>query len=727
MRAISEAANPHHQPRWSELRRESDRILFELLGRSITFETLVSHFAMHSVGVDADDAGRYLDEILGQVGMFFRMDRVALVQFESDKAALTESHRWLNQDMGPDEPIRNIIVSEQSPWVTEQMLAGEIVKIATLEDFPPQASNERQYCQSQGIQSVLLTPIFVEGRAIGILALSTTRHSMDWSPQLIKRVGLVGAIIGSVIQRRKIDNSLRELLELDRMMAELSATFVNLPCEHIDVAILKAMARLCQFLEIDMCTFIQRETEGGGLRHSHQWQRPNLDVPIDFINFDFAVEAPWAAAQIQDLNPIAIRDLSDFPEEARKERAMAEGLGLKSILWAPYSVSGSFAGCVALNTIERQADWSESMIRVLKLFGEIIGNALARKRAEEKLRTAFDEIRELKENLVVENVSLRNKIELRQSHDDIVGNSGVIKAMLQQAEQVAPTDSTVLLLGETGTGKELLAHTIHRISQRADRSMIEVNCAALPVTLIEAELFGREKGAYTGALSRQAGRFELADGSTLFLDEVGDLPAEVQAKLLRVLHTGEFQRLGSGNTITVNARVIAATNVDLARLVQEGKFREDLYYRLNVFPITVPPLRERAADIPALVWSFVRDLELRVGKKVEQIPQRTLTALQRYPWPGNVRELHNVIERAMILSKGRTLHIQLPETVGISKKSVGQSLAEMEHDYIKSALEQTGWRVRGSGGTAAILGLNANTLESRMKKLGIRRPGGAKR
>lgn len=717
-----------NKPRSSELRRESDRILFESLTRSINFETLISHFAMHSIGVDADNAGPYLDEILWQVGMFFRVDRVALVQFELDKAALTESHHWLNHDMGPDEPIRNIIVSEQSPWVIERMLAGEAVKIATLEDFPPQASNERRYCQSQGIQSVLLAPISVEGRAIGIFALSTTRHSIDWPPQLVERVRLVGAIIGSVIQRRKIDNSFRELLELDRMMAELSATFVNLPGERVDIVILEAMARLCQFLDIDMCTFIQRETEGGALRYTHQWQKPKLDVPIDCIHFNFAVEAPWLAARISAVKLIAIHDLSDFPEEARKERAIAERLGVRSVLWVPYSVSGSFAGCVALITFERRVDWSESMMRVLKLFGEIVGNALARKRAEEKLRAAFDKIRELKENLETENVSLREKIELRQSHEETVGNSSAIKAMLQQAEQVGPTDSTVLLLGETGTGKELLAHAIHRLSKRADRSMISVNCAALPATLIEAELFGREKGAYTGALSRQVGRFELANGSTLFLDEVGELLGEVQAKLLRVLQTGEFQRLGSGSTITVNVRVITATNCDLARLVQEGNFREDLYYRLNVFPITVPSLRERAADIPALVWSFVRELEPRIGRNIERIPRRMLTALQRYPWPGNVRELRNVVERAMILNEGCTLNILLPETSSIgSRKSVGESLAEVEHSYILSVLEQTGWRVRGSGGAAAILGLNANTLESRMKKLGIRRPSGAKR
>ena len=240
-----------------------------------------------------------------------------------------------------------------------------------------------------------------------------------------------------------------------------------------------------------------------------------------------------------------------------------------------------------------------------------------------------------------------------------MGESAAITRALVQAEQVAPTDAAVLLLGETGTGKELLARTIHALSTRRSRTMIRLNCAALPPTLIEAELFGRERGAYTGALARQMGRFEVADGSTIFLDEIGELPLELQAKLLHVLERGEFERLGSSRTIRVDVRVVAATNRDLAGMVRAGKFREDLYYRLNVFPITTPPLRARLEDMPLLVWAFVREFAPAQGKTFEQIPRRTMEALQRYPWPGNVRELRNVIERAIILSPGPILHVEL--------------------------------------------------------------------
>ena len=274
-----------------------------------------------------------------------------------------------------------------------------------------------------------------------------------------------------------------------------------------------------------------------------------------------------------------------------------------------------------------------------------------------RLRAALREITELKNRLEKENVHLRREIELKYRHETIVGESSLIKKMLHEAERVAKGDTYVLIQGETGTGKELLARAIHNMSPRKGRSMVTVNCAALPPTLIESELFGREKGAFTGAVSRQQGRFEAANGSTLFLDEIGDLPLELQAKLLRVLEDGRFERLGSSETISVDVRVIAATNQDLADLVKERRFRRDLYYRLNVFPIFVPPLRDRREDIPLLVWAFVRELEQSMGKTITNIPKRTMDLLRDYSWPGNVRELRNVVERAMILTTGTTLHI----------------------------------------------------------------------
>ncbi len=351
----------------------------------------------------------------------------------------------------------------------------------------------------------------------------------------------------------------------------------------------------------------------------------------------------------------------------------------------------------------------------------VLRDITERRQREEALRRSYAEIERLKDRLQAESDYLKAEIKVVHPHGEVTGQSPTIQKVLRQVEQVAPTDSSVLVRGETGTGKELVAQAIHRLSARRNHLMVKVNCAALPSGLVESELFGREKGAYTGAMTRQVGRFEVADGSTLFLDEVGELSPEVQAKLLRVLETGEFERLGSPKTIKIDVRLVAATNRDLLEEVRKGRFREDLYYRLNVFPIRVPPLRERAEDIPQLVWAFLEDLSTRMGKRITQVPRRTMEALVRHPWPGNVRELKNVIEHAAILTTGDTLTVPMLDDVA----SVGApplTLADSERDLILRALERTGWRIKGPKGAAASLGLNPSTLYSRMKKLGIRPP-----
>jgi formate hydrogenlyase transcriptional activator len=343
-----------------------------------------------------------------------------------------------------------------------------------------------------------------------------------------------------------------------------------------------------------------------------------------------------------------------------------------------------------------------------------------RRKAEESLQEALNEVRQLKDQLHEENIYLREEIHLIHSHKNIVGNSEAIRTVLKQIEQVAPTDSTVLIQGDTGTGKELIAHAIHNLSARKGRLMIKVNCAALPPTLIESELFGREKGAFTGALSKQIGRFELADASTIFLDEIDALPLELQAKLLRVLESGEFERLGSPRTVKVDVRIISATNRDLAGLLSDSRFREDLYYRLNIFQITVPPLPERSEDILPLIWFFVQEFSKRMGKRIESIPQKDIEALQAYPWPGNVRELRNITERAMIITSGPVLHFDVPK-IAKSGADRPRTLEEAEKRHIIEALNITGWRVSGKDGAADVLDINPKTLESMMKRLGIRR------
>jgi formate hydrogenlyase transcriptional activator len=354
--------------------------------------------------------------------------------------------------------------------------------------------------------------------------------------------------------------------------------------------------------------------------------------------------------------------------------------------------------------------------------GRIIGvskisrNITDTKRMLEELQKSYAEVKRLEEKLLAESLYLREEVKEIGKFHEIVGQSDAIKEVLRKVEQVACTDSVVLITGETGTGKELIARAIHNLSKRKEQVMVKVDCAALPPTLIESELFGREKGAYTGALSKQFGRFETADGSTLFLDEIGELGVEIQAKLLRVVQDGEFERLGSAKTSHVNVRLIAATHRDLAERVKNGTFREDLFYRLHVFPIHVPPLRERPEDIPLLVMAFLREFEKKMGKKIRGVPARLMDELRCYPWPGNIRELRNVIERAVIVTTGEKLNLQLPKSL---TATTTRTLKETEYQHILAILQKTGWRIKGPNGAATILGVKPSTLYTAMRRLHI--------
>jgi formate hydrogenlyase transcriptional activator len=371
--------------------------------------------------------------------------------------------------------------------------------------------------------------------------------------------------------------------------------------------------------------------------------------------------------------------------------------------------------------------------RPLRLLGVNI-DITERKLAEESLKSALTEVQQLKERLHEENIYLREEIRVASDFGEIIGESEALRKVLRQAEQVAPLNTTVLVLGETGTGKELLSHAIHNHSPRKKQRLVKVNCAALPAPLIESELFGHEKGAFTGADTQRLGRFALADGGTIFLDEVGELPLDLQAKLLRVLEEGEFELIGSSRTVKVNVRVIAATNRNLSEAVANGTFRSDLYYRLSVFPIVMPSLRERREDIRMLATHFVEQLSAKLGKRIESVPQSAITVLQAYEWPGNIRELRNVIERAVIITRGTKLQLldtfdpltatdKMPALESSSDPDVeAETLERGEYRLILRTLKKVHWRIEGPGGAAELLDVHASTLRSRMRKLGIVRP-----
>jgi transcriptional regulator with GAF, ATPase, and Fis domain len=556
----------------------------------------------------------------------------------------------------------------------------------------------------------------------GFLVLASFSERERWGDGTVRRVRILADVIGNSIVRRQHRIELDELIAFEGTVSETAASLLAAPADAVNDLIEQALGALGKVLGADLCTFMQIDPDTRDLVHTHQWLSGEIDSDLSFLNVAVSERAPVVWRELRKLRTVRISSVRDFPSDALEEREICREMGLKSVLFVPFESGGTLLGALVLNTMKREREWSDGLVRRVSLAAEILGQAIARSRAEIGQRKALEEVKCLQERLQQENVYLRDQAELEFKHEEIVGRSRSLKEILRQVEQVAPTDSTVLVLGETGTGKELVARQIHTLSRRASRPLVKVNCAALPSALVESELFGREKGAYTGALSRQTGRFELADGSTIFLDEIGELPLDLQAKLLRVLQDGELERLGSTRTIKVDARVIAATNRDLNEAVSKGTFREDLFYRLNVFPITVPPLRERRDDILPLVWFFLNQFGRSMGRPIETIPRKTADQLLAYPWPGNVRELRNVLERAMIRCRGEeSLRVEFSGP-GEAVSLEGQTLDEVQRRHISRVLEQTGWKVRGNNGAAALLGMKPTTLEGRMAKLGIRRP-----
>jgi len=432
----------------------------------------------------------------------------------------------------------------------------------------------------------------------------------------------------------------------ETFLASLSTRFTGLPGDRVDAEIERALRDFCEFLDTDRANLYEYSVEGASLAQYHSWARPPFEPYVSPL---FREEVPWYHAQLLRGETIRIERLPDqLPAEAQEEREFVLVRGIKSILAIPIAVGGQSVCVLSAAALREYRTWSDATVTRVRSVGQILANAMHRQRVEAELRAQLAEIRQLQARLEAENAYLREEVAPRSGFTDIVGRSPTLQTVLAQVTQVAPTPTTVLLVGETGTGKELLAHAIHDRSPRRDRVLVKVNCAALPPTLIETELFGHEKGAFTGATGARVGRFELAHGGTLFLDEIGELSLELQVKLLRVLQHGEFERVGSGRPRTVDVRIVAATHRDLGQAITDGRFREDLYFRLSVFPIQVPPLRARREDIPLLVWAYIPRRQAKLGRTIERVPKRAMDALRAYAWPGNVRELENVIERALI-------------------------------------------------------------------------------
>ena len=647
----------------------------QTIEEQLRLEQLVSELSGTFINLPAHRVEGQIIEALGRVAKQLDFDIVALSLFTGPGPAGRVAHLWKSEGV-PDIP--SDLTDRDFPWVAQELLAGRDVSVRRVDDLPAQAAEDRATYERYHVRSTHNVPIVLGGRVIGVLGLCSVWQERGISQDVLQAQRLLGEILCNALARQKAEESLRESENRFRTMADSAPILIwmsgtNALCEYFNKSWLEFTGRT-----------LEQELGNGWAEGVHEEDLDRcLKVYLESFN----------ARQ-------------QFTMEYRLRRRDGEYRWVLDNGVPRFESDGAFVGYIG------------SCIDITE-----------QKKVENNLVSALQEICQLKDKLEEENLYLKEEISEVKGFEQIVGKSDTLKYVLTRMEQVAKTDATVLLQGETGVGKELVARAIHEKGSRCNGPYVKVNCATLPEGLVESELFGHEKGAFTGADRQRKGRFELADRGTILLDEVGELPLGTQVKLLRALQEGEFERVGGSVTVKVNVRVIAATNRKLQDDVSTGRFRQDLFYRLNVYPITIPALRQRREDIPLLVSHFARQIGERLGKTISEVPAHVLREFTDYKWPGNIRELQNVIERAVIVSSDGILRLPEPLVQGMASW-VGDSqpvpepmkvssLDEAEREHILRALETTGWRIEGPKGAAAMLKIHPSTLRFRMKKLGL--------
>ena len=647
------------------------------------------------------DLSELFHDIACRLRNLFSFRDLAVMLHDSEKNVMRsyffegcKGDQWINQgktEVAIDDSINGHV------WSTQQPL---VIRDLTQDDrFPP-----AQKLREKNIKSVCCLPLTTVHQKLGTLNL--------WSEEVgaydtfdLKFAQLVTSQIAVAVESQFYREQLARERDRSQLLLQVNNTLVS----NLN------LRELLQSISSSLATVMPHEAAALTLYNQSLNQ-------LEVAAFDFPDhESPCATGKVIPFEGNPIGEAFTTRKTATIDYDPAVH-GMSTGCAAPLIFRDRVLGVLAIKSSRPHAFSPEDC----ELFEQVANQvAIAVENA-----LSYNEIETLKNKLEKEKLYLEEEIRSEYNFEEIIGSSPVLKRVLQNVQTVATTDSTVLIFGETGTGKELIARAIHNLSERRERTLVKVNCAAIPTGLLESELFGHEKGAFTGAIDRRVGRFELAHEGTIFLDEVEDIPLDLQSKLLRVLQEHEFERLGSSRTMRVNVRVVAATNADLAQLVEEKKFRSDLYYRLNVFPINVPPLRERPEDIPLLVHFFANKFAQQMRKQIESVPKDVMAALVGYHWPGNIRELQNLVERAVILSRGSTLEIPLTELKQAPRAAAasanGTNLEAVERDHILKVLDDAKWVIGGPTGAAARLGMNRTTLNHRLRKLGINRPQPAK-
>lgn len=638
------------------------------------FEQFLLELSTYFINLPPKELDKSIEDAQVWICKSLKIDFSALWQFsDKNRNFLTITHMH-SPPNGPNS-VEGIDASKTFPWILEKMLLGETLAFSN-RDLPQEACIDIENRLNFNIYSSVDIPLIVGDKPpIGILTFDSVGKERRWKEDEVRRLKLVAEIFSHALIRKEYELNLIESntkLSLAAESAEIGMWEMDYQTGDVWLT-----EKNCQLFGFETCESIVVE------------DFENAVHPVDWTRIAKSIE-------------LSFSENRTFKEEYKLVHTSSAPKWVSS-LGKPYFDS----------------DGSPS-----KLIGISI-DISERKKMELTIQNQLAELALLKEQIEQENIYLREDLEFEQGFADIIGKSEPLKLVLNAAKQVADTPATVLLLGETGTGKGLIANLIHKLSDRCNKTFVIVNCATLPPNLIESELFGRTKGAFTGADAKQMGRFEIANNGTLFLDEIGELQLDMQAKLLRVLQDGEFERLGNSKTIKVDTRIIAATGRDLRKEVDQGRFREDLYYRLNVFPITIPPLRDRKDDVELLAKYFIKKYSRKMRKEIDTISRQTLTHLENYSWPGNVRELEHLIERSVILTMGKSLSVNA-DSLKIDQPSTGNNqqkdLASIERDHISDILKQTNWKIEGRDGAAIILDIHPSTLRCRLKKLGLKRP-----